>query len=52
MFVVVFSCTGFVELRNWKSLPLSVITDNQNLTVEQIFSDICAAVTFRIHLSK
>jgi len=43
--------TGYIELKNWKRLPVDSITDNEHATVDEVLGDIVAIATLFIHLN-
>ncbi|XP_054756932.2 uncharacterized protein LOC129263017 isoform X1 [Lytechinus pictus] len=42
------NATGVIQVRNWKALPFSSITDNQQSSVGQLFGDLLSHITLKI----
>lgn len=49
---IIWYVSGSIQFRHWKPLPFSSVTEDQHMTVEQIFSDVFSAATVRILLSR
>ncbi|XP_071496123.1 uncharacterized protein [Diadema antillarum] len=44
------NATGVIQVRNWKPLPFSSITDNQQSSVGQLFGDLLSHITLKISI--
>jgi Ubiquitin-like oligomerisation domain of SATB len=51
MYSLRVSISGYVELKNWKRLPVDLITDNARATVEEVLGDLIPMATICIRLS-